>query len=157
MEADTTASPTPVPPTGEFTAAWIAYALFAIGIFLWWPALVGAIVCLAKRGAPQAGFIDSHYGWLARTFGWSLLFSLLCLFAIIGGAWPLVHDAIVAARESGGDWTAAGVQLRFEWGSILLTAAVASAGAFGFVAVWFWYIYRVVRGAFRLGAAQPVP
>ncbi len=24
-----------VPPTREFTVAWVAYALFAIGIFLW--------------------------------------------------------------------------------------------------------------------------
>ena len=157
METITNASVEPVPPSSEFTAAWIAYALFAIGIFLWWPALIGTIVCLAKRGAPGAAFIDSHYRWLARTFGWSLLLSSACLLVIIGGAWPVVHDAIVAARETGGDWNAAGMQIKFDWSSIFFTVAAATAGAFGLIAVWFWYIYRIVRGAFRLGAAQPVP
>lgn len=151
------ATPDAVPPTREFTAAWIAYALFAIGVFLWWPALIGAIVCLAKRNAPGAAFIDSHYSWLARTFGWSLLGYFVCIGIIVASAWPLVHDVIIAVREAGGDWNSAGMSIKFDWGSIFLTAGVATAGAFGLLAVWFWFIYRVVRGAFRLGSAQPVP
>jgi len=146
-----------VPPTREFTTAWIAYALFAISVFLWWPALIGVIVCLAKRGAPGASFIDSHYRWLARTFGWSLLGCVVCVGVIVGSAWPLVHDIIVAVQQSGGDWHSAGMSIQFDWKSIFLTAGVATAGGFGLLAVWFWFIYRVVRGAFRLGAAQPVP
>jgi uncharacterized membrane protein len=146
-----------VPPTREFTAAWVAYALFAIGVFLWWPALIGLIICLAKRGAPGASFIDSHYRWLTRTFGWSLLGYTVCVGVIVGSAWPLVHDVITAVQRSGGDWQSAGMSIQFNWESIFVTAGVAIAGAFGLLAVWFWYIYRVVRGAFRLGVAQPVP
>jgi uncharacterized membrane protein len=146
-----------VPPTREFTAAWISYALFAIGVFLWWPALLGAIVCIAKRDAPGAGFIDTHYTWLARTFGWSALGSIVCIGVIVASAWPLVHDIIIAVQQSGGDWNNASMSIKFNWPSIFLTAGIASAGVFGLLAVWFWFIYRVVRGAFRLGAAQPVP
>ncbi|MGE5338743.1 MAG: hypothetical protein ACM3PU_13000 [Gemmatimonadota bacterium] len=146
-----------VPPTREFTAAWVAYALFAVGAFIWWPALIGVIVCLAKRGAPDSAFIDSHYRWLARTFGWSLLGYVLCLGIIVSAAWPLARDVIVAYQQSGGDWGAAGTTIQLEWESIFLTAGLALAGAFGLIGVWFWYIYRVVRGAFRLGAARPVP
>lgn len=146
-----------VPPTREFTAAWIAYALFALGVFLWWPALLGVIVCLAKRGAPDAAFIDTHYRWLARTFGGSLLGSLLCFGVIVAGAWPVVRDVLVAYEQSGGDWHAAGMSIQLQWESIFLTAGIALVGAFGLFCVWLWYIYRVVRGAFRLGAARPVP
>lgn len=146
-----------VPPTREFTAAWLAYALFAVGVFLWWPALVGVIVCLAKRGAAEAAFIDTHYRWLVRTFGWSLLGYTLCLGIIVSAAWPLARDVFVAYQQSGGDWSAAGTTIQLEWESIFLTAGLALAGALGLICVWFWYIYRVVRGAFRLGAAMPVP
>lgn len=146
-----------VPPTREFTAAWIAYALFAIGVFLWWPALIGVIVCIAKRDAPGAGFIDTHYRWLVRTFGWSLVGYVICIGVVAASAWPLAHDIFVAVQQSGGDWHSARMSIQFDWTSIFLTAAIAAAGAFGLLAVWFWYIYRVIRGAFRLGAAQPVP
>jgi uncharacterized membrane protein len=154
---ETSADLSAVPPTREFTAAWIAYALFAIGVFLWWPALIGTIVCLAKRGTPGASFIDSHYAWLARTFGWSLAGYAAFLALIIASAWPLARDVIVAVQQSGGDWDTSTMHIKLDWRSILFTAGVASAGGFGLLAVWFWFIYRVVRGAFRLGAAQPVP
>jgi uncharacterized membrane protein len=151
------AADTAVPPTREFTAAWIAYALFAIGAFLWWPALIGWIVCLARRGDKEAGFIDSHYRWLARTFGWSLAGYVVFLAILAGSVGPPVHDILVAVEQAGGDWEAARLSIKFDWESIFRTIAIAVAGAFGLIAIWFWFIYRVVRGAFRLGAAQPVP
>jgi uncharacterized membrane protein len=144
------------PPTREFTAAWIAYALFAVGAFLWWPALIGVVICLAKRGAADAAFIDSHYRWLIATFGWSLLGYVVFIATIVAGAWPLARDVYFAYEQSGGDWNAAS-SIQFHWESIFMTAGFALAGALGLFAVWFWYIYRVVRGAFRLGAARPVP
>lgn len=146
-----------VPPTREFAAAWIAYALFAFGVFLWWPALLGVIVCLAKRGAPEAGFIDTHYAWLARTFGWSALAWIVCLAVIVAGAWPLVRDIVTAALQSGGDWSSVGMTIELEWKSVFLTAGMATLGGLGLAATWVWYVYRVVRGALRLGAAQPTP
>jgi len=151
-----TASESSVPPTREFTAVWASYALFAIGIFLWWPALIGAIVCIAKRGAPGASFIDAHYGWLTRTFGWSLLGYGVSIGIILSSAWPLVQQIAAAVDESGGHWKS-GMSINLDWGSIFLTAGVASAGVIALVCVWLWFIYRVVRGAFRLAAAQPVP
>jgi uncharacterized membrane protein len=50
---------TAVPPSGAFTAAWIAYAFFIGGIFLWWPALLGLIVCYSKRG--DKDFLATHH------------------------------------------------------------------------------------------------
>ena len=145
---------TAVPPTREFTAVWIAYGLFVLGAFLWWPALFGAVLCHVKRGAAGAGFIDSHYGWLARTFWWSLLWYVGCIAIVIAGAWPILHDILVTVQQSG-DWQEAGMSLRLDWRSIFMTAGAAMLGGIGFVMVWCWYVYRVLRGAFRLHDAQP--
>ena len=146
------------PSTGEFTTAWIAYGCFATGILLWWPMLVGLIIGYVRRGEPDAGFIDSHYRWLIRTFWWSSVGYIAMLAVIVAGAWPLLRD-ILAQVESGGavgDW-GAGSSISFAWGSLFATVGAATAGGIGLAVVWFWLIYRVIRGGLRLANAQPAP
>jgi uncharacterized membrane protein len=148
------ATDTAVPPTREFTAAWIAYGLFALGAMFWWPALFGALLCHIRHGARGAGFIDSHYSWLTRTFWWSSIWGLLCLTVILAGAWPILRDVLATVRQTG-DWAEAGMSIGFDWRSIFMTAGAAAVGGIGIAVVWCWYVYRVLRGAFRLHDAQP--
>jgi uncharacterized membrane protein len=144
----------PVPASSEFAAIWSAYALFALGAAMFWPALIGALVCLVKRDASGAGFIGSHHAWLLRTFGWSLLIALVAFGVIIAGAWPLVQEAIRAAHDSG-DWPSEW-SIGFRWESIFLTAGIASAGALALAVNWCWYLYRLIRGAVRLSANRAI-
>ena len=144
----------PVPPTREFTAVWIAYALFGFGALFWWPALLGVLLCHIRHGARDAGFIDAHYSWLARTFWWSFVGYLLSLGIIVAGAWPILQDILETVRQRG-DWEEATLSIGFDWRSIFMTAGAAMIGAVGILMVWCWYVYRVLRGAFRLHDAQP--
>lgn len=153
MSAST--NPTLVPSTSEFTLAWTTYALFGIGVLMWWPALVGLVLCYVRGGAAEAGFISSHYRWLIRSFWWSLLGYLAGIGIAVFSAWPILRDVIAAARAhkgSGDSFT-----LNLDWGSIFATAGIAVVGGLVLTVMWCWYIYRVVRGAIRLANAQPAP
>ena len=149
---------TPVAPsTGEFTTAWIAYGCYFVGLLMWWPMLVGLVISYVRRGETAAGFIDSHYGWLIRSFWWSTLGYVAMVALVIAGAWPLVRDIIAQAEHGGrvGDWGDGG-SISFAWDALFTTVGAATVGGIGLFAVWCWLVYRVIRGALRLGSAQPV-
>ncbi|HEU0204673.1 MAG TPA: hypothetical protein VFR86_30035 [Burkholderiaceae bacterium] len=147
-----------VPPTREFTAAWIAYALFAAGIFFAWPALLGVIVAYSKRGTPAAGFIDSHHRWMIGTFWWALFASVICIGIVIAGVWPLASDVVRAVIAQGGDWRdEMHVNFRVNWQAVFSTVGGAILGLLGLLAAWIWYVYRVVRGMLALHDARVVP
>lgn len=144
-----------VPPQKEYNAIWIAYALFGIGIFMWWPALLGLVVCYSKRNSPDGGFIASHHRWLIRSFWLSLVGYVASLAAIAVCLAPLARDAIRSgAGKHDGHWEQS---LDIAWSSIFATIGGASLGALGLIAVWLWFVYRVIRGIVRLSDAQPVP
>ncbi len=145
---------TEVPPAGEFTAAWIAYAFFALGIFMWWPYLLGLIVCYSKRNAPRAGFVASHHRWLIHTFWWSLVGFLVGIGIVLSGAWPIVSEVVHGALRG---HSSAEVKIDLNWGSIFATASAAMLGGLVLLLSWLWTIYRVVRGGVRLADAQSVP
>jgi uncharacterized membrane protein len=152
----TTADTARVPPSREFGAVWVSYALFGVGAFLWWPELIGLVVCYAKRGDDQSGFIDSHYRWLIATFWLSLLGYLLSLALILAGLWPIVRDVLRTVAERGTDWDPSNT-IHIDWSAILTTIGGATIGGLGMLFVWCWYVYRVIRGALRLHAARPAP
>jgi uncharacterized membrane protein len=145
------------PSTIDFSAAWVCYALFGVAVFMWWPALIALLICYIKRGSPGAQMIDTHYTWLIRTFWWWLLLLIVCIAVIAAGAAPIARDLAEAIDASGGDWGHARLNLRIHWESIFLSVAIATAGLTSMLFVWFWVIYRVVRGAVRLGDARAVP
>lgn len=146
-----------VASTREFATAWVCYALFAVSIFLWWPALIALVICYAKKGAPNAGVVDSHYRWLIGTFWWWFLLATVCIAVVVAGAGPIVADVIDAVRASGGDWNNVAMKISIDWSSIFFAAGVATLGGFAWLFLWFWVIYRIVRGGLRLADARAVP
>jgi uncharacterized membrane protein len=146
-----------VPPNKEFTAIWTAYALFGLATLLWWPALLALVICYTKRNAPAGGFIGSHHRWLIHSFWWSLLGYVFSVAAMGVGLAPLIGDVMRSAGRGGaGDWHR-GQAIDIDWSSIFATVGGASVGALGLLAVWLWFVYRVIRGIVRLSDAQPAP
>lgn len=145
--------PTPATPSaGEITTAWIAYASFGFGLLMWWPKLIGLVIAYVRRGDPAAGFVDSHYGWLIRTFWWSALWYLLAFGVIASGVAPIVADVFRSIADHHGGEVEIRTLVNLDWSSILAAAGFAAIGGIGLVVVWLWVAYRVVRGAIRLSS-----
>ena len=135
----------PVPSSREFTFVGIAYGLHVTGLFLFWPAVIGLVLDYVKRGDVEGTVLESHYGWLIRTFWWSLLWGGLILGAML---WVIVPEAIsVAGLARSGNY------LAIPWSII----GAAVGGGFGISVVWFWAAYRLMRGILRLSDGRAVP
>jgi uncharacterized membrane protein len=151
------AGPAAVPPTREFTAAWVAYLLYTVGSILMWPALIALIISYSKRGHPESGFIDSHHRWMLRSFWYSQLAFLFFFFLVLVGVWPLVSDIVsqaIATAQSGGEPT---FSINVDWSSIFTSVGGATIGGFGIAVTWFWFLYRMIRGMIALADARPLP
>jgi uncharacterized membrane protein len=148
-----------VPAGGEFTTAWIAYGCYFFGVLLWWPSIIGLVICYVRRDEPGAGFLASHYRWLIRTFWWSTLWWLASIGLIIAGALPIVADVLRSARFKGqrlGD-IEIDTLISIDWSSIFAAAGMATLGGMALVAVYLWLVYRLIRGSLRLANGQPAP
>lgn len=144
------------PSSTEYSAAWVAYALQATGVFgfvLGPP--IGLVISYVRRDAAGAGFIASHHRWLIRTFWWTLAWYLLCLAVIIAGAWPIISEVIREAIRTGGH--ASEFNFGIDWDTIFATVGAAVLGGLGIVGVWIWNLYRIMRGGFRLADRSAVP
>jgi uncharacterized membrane protein len=153
------ATPPAVPSGGEFTTVWVAYGCFYFGVVMWWPSLVGLVICYLRRNEPEVGFLASHYGWLIRTFWWSSLAWLAAVGTIIAGVLPLVSDVVRSAKQSGqrlGD-IAVDTLISIGWDAIFAAAGLAIVGGLALMCVYGWLIYRLIRGTLRLANAQPAP
>jgi uncharacterized membrane protein len=72
--------------------------------------------------------------------------------------WPFVADVVRQVVASGGDWSDdARFSLDIDWGTIFTSIGSAMLGGIGIVAVWIWYVYRVLRGMLALNDARPLP
>lgn len=144
------------PSSTEYSAAWVAYALQATGVFgfVLGP-LIGLAISYVRRDAAGAGFIASHHRWMIHTFWWTLLWYLLCLAVILAGAWPIIGEVIREAIRTGGH--ASEFSFGIGWEAIFATVGAAMAGGLGIVVVWVWNLYRIVRGGFRLADRSAVP
>lgn len=132
-------------------AAWVAYALHAVGYLsvVMWLAVAGLIVNYVKRGEARGGIADSHHEWLIRTFWYGLLWHLLSLGALLWSAWPVVRTVLRSASTEGA--------VVINWETIFAVIGAATLGGAGLFATWIWLMYRVIRGAYRLANAQPMP
>lgn len=135
----------PVPSSREFTFVGIAYGLHVTGLFLVWPAFIGVVLDYVKRGDVQETVLESHYGWLIRTFWWSFLWGALILGAMLA---VIVPNAILVAELA-----RTGNYLSVPWSII----AAAVIGGIGLAVVWFWVVYRLTRGILRLSDGRAVP
>ena len=148
-----------VPSSAEFTTAWIAYGCYFVGVLLWWPSIVGLIISYVRRNEPDAGFISTHYGWLIRTFWWSTLWWLTSFGLLVSGALPIVRDVLRSAKLEGRTLGEIEVDslISIEWNSIFAAAGLATAGGLAMLATYLWLLYRLIRGALRLGGGRPSP
>lgn len=130
---------------------WIAYVLHAIGYLpgMMWPAVVGLIINYVKRSDAREGLVDSHHGWMIRTFWYGLLWYVLSLGAILLGAWPVLQTILRNAHTTGG--------IVIGWDTIAAIVGAATLGGIGFVVTWFWLLYRVIRGGIRLADSRAMP
>lgn len=143
-----------VPSRREFSLAWGCYALFAVAVFLWWPAVLAVVLAYAKRGEPNLGVIDSHYRWLIATFWWWLGGFVVCIGVMASGASPIMGEVIQALEAAQGDWDQVAGLMSLDWRSVFLAAGTATLGALAMLILWIWVVYRIVRGMLRLGDAR---
>lgn len=142
----------PSPAGAALGAAWAAYALHAMGAIGFFIGPVIGLVLNYVR-ADDAGLTGSHHRWLIRTFWWALLGYALCLALIVVGVWPLASDVLREAIQRGDSIQIPAINI--SWDSILTTVGAAIVGGLGLFCVWVWFLYRLIRGALRLGDAQP--
>jgi len=135
----------PVPASREFTFVGVAYGLHVTGLFLFWPSFIGIVLDYVKRGDVADTLLESHYGWLIRTFWWSLAWGGLILAAMLYVIVPNAAHIHELART--------GNYLSIPWSLI----AAAVAGGIGLSLVWFWIVYRLTRGILRLSDGRAVP
>lgn len=132
-------------------AAWIAYVLHAIGYLtaMIWLSIIGLVINYTKRGEAGAGFVDSHHGWLIRTFWFGMLWYALSFAALFSAAGPVIYQVLRNPTASG-EWMLA-------WSTIFSMAGAAMLGVIGIVVTWIWLLYRLVRGCIQLSNFRPVP
>jgi uncharacterized membrane protein len=98
-----------------------------------------------KRRDVEDTFLASHYDWLIRTFWWALLWGAL----LIGGmVWVIVPNAVQL-----GELARTGDYFSIPWEII----AAGVVGGVGISIVWFWTVYRFIRGILRLADGRAVP
>jgi len=142
MTADASSA---VPSSREFTMLGITYGLYTIGLVMFWPAFIGLIIAYIKRNDVAESFLGSHYGWLIRTFWWWMAWFAL---AIVG----MLVMVLPSAIEMGQLIKATDI-VRVPWE--VLGGAIA--GGLAITVVWFWVVYRLVRGTLRLADGRSVP
>jgi uncharacterized membrane protein len=123
----------------------ISYGLFAIGLVMFWPAVIGMIIAVVKRGDVAGTFLASHYSWLIRTFWWWTAWFVLAIIGIVAMVAP---GAIEMARAM-----QATDMMVLSW-SVVGGAAV---GGIAIMVVWCWVVYRLIRGTLRLADGRAVP
>ena len=141
----TAEAPSPVPSSREFTFLGVTYGLYTIGLVMLWPAFIGLTIAYVKRSDVGGSFLESHYGWLIRTFWWWAAGFVLALGALLAMVLP-------GAIESGRAIEASHMAV-LPW-SVLGGAA---AGGVAILVVWCWVVYRLIRGALRLADGRAVP
>ena len=140
---DTSVPSDPVPSSQSFTLVGITYGMYAFGLFLLWPALIGVVVAYVKRDDVPP-LLASHYRWLIRTFWWWLV-----AWTLIIGAMTIVIVPYALEMDS-----------TVRSGSINLPWEVIGTGIFGGLGVaivWLWVVYRLIRGAIRLSDGLAAP
>jgi uncharacterized membrane protein len=151
LDLPLTATPLPaVPESSALAAAWGAYGLHALGLvlpFVLWPSFIALLLNYLRRGRAGEGFLASHHRWMIRTFWWGLAGYGAGLLLMALSATPVLQAA----------WNGTGAQIELGWPQLLSIVAAASTGATVLLAVWFWLMVRLVRGALRLNDGQRAP
>lgn len=138
-------APSTVPSSRDFTVLGLTYGLYAAGLILFWPSLIGLIVAYVKRDDVAGTFLHSHYAWLIRTFWWWVGCFAIALAGMIFFVLPPALEMAETVRSTS--------IVRLPWE--MLGGAIA--GGTAILAVWCWVFYRLVRGILRLADGRAVP
>lgn len=134
-----------VPSSREFTFVGVTYGIYVLGLFLVWPLVIGVALAYIKRSDVTGSLLESHYRWLIRTFWWWTAAWIVVVGLMVAVIVPNAMLIATAART--GDY------LNIPW-SIIGTAI---AGGIALSIVWFWAVYRLIRGTLRLADGRAVP
>ncbi len=141
---NTTNASEAIPSSQAFTMVGVTYGLYGLGLFLFWPTVIGLVIAYVKRrDVPK--LLSSHYRWLINTFWWSLIAWVLMIGAMLVVMVPNALE-IESAVQSG-------QYFNIPWE--LIGAAVL--GGLGVAIVWLWSLYRLIRGAIRLSDGRAAP
>ncbi|MBA2413051.1 MAG: hypothetical protein H0V63_09525 [Burkholderiaceae bacterium] len=134
----------PVPSSRGFTLVGITYSLYAIGLFLVWPALIGVVMAYVKR-ADVPALLSSHYRWLINTFWWWFATWVVVIAVLLAVMIPYAFELDSTARSA--------QYFNIPW-EVLGPAVL---GGLALVSVWLWVMYRLIRGAIRLSDGRAAP
>ena len=141
---NTTNAKEAIPSSQAFTVVGVTYGLYGLGLLMLWPTLIGVVIAYAKRhDVPE--LLASHYRWLISTFWWWFVAWIVILGAMLTVMIPNAIDIEGAVRS--------GQYFNIPWE--LIGAIVM--GGFGLLIVWLWVVYRLIRGAVRLGDGLSAP
>ena len=133
-----------VPSSRDFTLVGVTYGLYALGLFMLWPVLIGIVMAYVKRD-DVPDLLSSHYRWLINTFWWWAIFWTVIIALMLTVMVPNAIE-IESAVQSG-------QYFNIPWE--LIGAGVF--GGLGIFIVWLWVTYRIVRGAIRLSDGRAAP
>jgi uncharacterized membrane protein len=134
-----------VPSSREFTFVGVAYGIYVMGLFLVWPLLAGVVLAYIKRGDVAGTMLASHYRWLIHTFWWWTVWWIVIVAGMLS---VIVPNALLLAEVA-----RSGEYLNIPWSII----GAAILGGIALSVVWFWAVYRLVRGVLRLSDGRAVP
>ena len=141
---NTTNASEAIPSSSAFTLVGVTYGLYGLGLFLFWPSVIGLVIAYVKRhDVPE--LLSSHYRWLIKTFWWSLIAWVVIIGVMLVVMVPNAIEIESAVRS--------GQYFNIPWE--LIGAGVL--GGLGIAIVWLWMIYRLIRGAVRLSDGRTAP
>lgn len=114
--------------SGEKRTLHIVYLLHALAPFTYWTlAAVAVLIGFFKRDNVRGTHLDSHYGWMAGAFWWTLFW--LVTTWVVYGVLSIVTLGIGAVVLFPFLWIAHGI-------------------------LFIWYLYRVIRGWLALNEGK---
>jgi len=109
---------------GLMTPAFIVTSFLA-----GWPSIIAVIVNLIKREDVRGTYLESHFNWQLRTFGYALLWLVVMVLVLVMIGIPLTL--------------------------VTLFVGVPIAVVFA-IALGIWVLYRIARGWLALAEGKPI-
>jgi uncharacterized membrane protein len=141
---NTTNASEAIPSSQAFTLVGVTYGLYGLGLFLFWPTLIGVIIAYVKRH-DVPGLLSSHYRWLIHTFWWWVVAWTVIIGTMLSVMIPHAIEIESAVKTE--------QFFTIPWELI----GTAVLGGLGVLIVWLWVVYRLIRGAVRLNDGLAAP
>jgi uncharacterized membrane protein len=123
----------------------ITYALYLFSFFtvgLTW--LIAIIINYVKRGDAQGTWLESHFDWQINTFWYLIIMGIIATIFIFLGLPAGFAALTVDSAES-------------SFSLFSLSGLLIFAGALLWFFLFFWHLYRIIRGWVALASNKSVP